>query len=191
MSHQTAIASFASTIETIRNEITTVEGQITTLECERNNVAAAPPHTDDIIAVYLRGLAESTRTFKTQLTAQLRTRYGRHEKYSNLDAPNNAKGSLQLLTLEKEPQQPGFGAGRQVTTELNIAALTCLLADRIEAMIPDLVRELFPEANAGMRQSDRDAALAKIDRELVELKQRKSQLVEDINAARRAVNGQG
>ena len=69
------------------------------------------------------------------------------------------------------------------------AAVTYFLRDRIEAELPDLVARLCPDASKGMKAADRQAALDAVNAELRDLAAKQQQLIADINAARKMVQG--
>ena len=186
MSIAQVLAGLTSAMESTKSDLASVNMRIEELAAERQRVTAAAPHTDDIVAVFLRGLQTNAGEFTRQLGSHL------NEHYTG-DGAASAAGrgnSAQLLTFEAHKPDREEVLTRSMRGEaagLNAVALTYFLREQIAKEIPSLVAKLCPAAQQGMKQSDRDAALAALNAELRELEDRRDQLTADLAAARQAV----
>lgn len=189
MSLSQPISEFAGALAASRAELSTIVEQISTKEFERRAILQAPPHTDDIVAVFLRGLHGATAAFEAQLTKALANGF---EGSEGADAVAQ-KRSRDILRLEASPPSANELVDRSLQTraprtiELSGPALAYFLRDRIEAEIPALVERLCPQASKGLTTSERQSAVAAIDTELDELRARREAIQADLEAARRAV----
>ena len=184
-----AITDFAGVFDAARAELYLVIEKIEGLEGERGRVERAQPHTDDIVAVFERGLNAAAQGFEQQFRSRLEQEFvgegsaeaaakGKFANILRLQADNPDSQTLRDHTMRsKGPYLPG----------LNIEVLTFLLKDRIAEEIPALVEKLCPAARKGMRAADRAEALTRIDGELAQLRQERSVLEANLDAARRAV----
>lgn len=66
------ISDFAGAVEAVRTALATVTQKIEALEADRRAIVNAPPHTDDIVALYMRGLDAGAADFKSQFGSYLR-----------------------------------------------------------------------------------------------------------------------
>jgi hypothetical protein len=154
------------------------------LEAERRSVAFAPPHADDIVAAFSRGLSGMASAFRSQLAAHL------SDTFTGDKAALAASRSNHVLTIE--PQVPTMEerqtrAMRGVTPDLNVAAVAYFLRDKIEAEIPALVASTFPASQHGMKEAERQAILARLDSEISEQRAKSDALLGDLAAVRAAV----
>lgn len=181
------IASLTNAMEATRTEVAGIDAQIEAAEQERQRVNRAPPHATDIARAFMRGLERQAIEFRSQLASSLAETFVAAE-----NAAQASTAPAHLLTVE--PHQPSMETLRTRTMSgeaapLNMAALTYLLRDRIAEDLPELIDKLCPQARGGMKQSDREAALAALDGKLAELRAARDAMQADLNAARQAALG--
>ena len=110
------------------------------------------------------------KVFKQQVGRHLNAANARDGKA----AESVARGRGQFLTVDRElgavpGSLPGVSQGLlpgrwNVSGDaLSVAALTYFLRDRIAAEIPQLVAEMCPGSDKGMKEADRKAALRSIE----------------------------
>lgn len=181
-----AVADFAAALEAARAELREVNSQISGLEEKRQRIEKAPPHTDDIIAVFMRGLRNSESEFEKQFSSHLRAHFMGHDgEAAAAAAPARHSDILHMEPEKLAAQERTDRAMRGYVPELNDAVLVYLLRDKIAAEIPVLVEKLCPNAASGMRSDERGRALEEIDAKLGELKAKQRLLLSEINEARK------
>lgn len=181
-----AVTDFASAIDNVRAELASVNTKIDKLKSDRQKVEFAKPHTDDIVAAFLRQSKHAEGVVKEALASRLKETFFR----SNNAAKAVDGIGFDLLRLEaNEPslQTRIDRADRNEKVDVSTEMLTLLLADKIHEAIPAWVDGLLPEARDGMKSADRKAALAEIDRQLAELHARREELLNHIQAGREAI----
>lgn len=181
-----AITDFADVLEGAKVELAVINGRIEEREAEKLRLINTLPHTDDIVATFMRGLDATVDDF----TRQMRTHLNETFAGSGAATAIGAGKSAQLLTLEPhKPDQETVltRSMRGHMPDLNQAALTYFLRDGIKAEIPALVERLCPAAQSGMRQVDRADALQKVEGELIILREEAHSLQASLLAARAAV----
>lgn len=190
MAFNDLICNLSEAVETARKSLAEVTRTIDQLEQERRSVIQAPPHTSDIVASYMRGLDRAAEAFMERI--------GSYLNKSNVTHPAAAemvqRTGGQFLTVEQQPPAQKIDGtptlfppiiGGALPAELNAAAVTFFLRDRIAEKIPELIERLCPEAARGLPAAEREAALNRIDAELSEFKAARSELMANIDAARR------
>jgi hypothetical protein len=182
-----AISDIAGAVETVREEIGKVVAEIDAARQKRDAIQHAAPHTDDIVALFMRGLDNEGLEFKRQLSAHLGSRFVGDGSADRVRPA--ARGHL--LRLDAGPPAQSFTQAKPGPAPLNMSALAYLLRDRIKAELPALVDSLCPASRNGMKAADRAAALAEVDAEIERLTARKDALSADLAAARAAVFPQG
>lgn len=189
------ISGIGAAIAETREKLTVIDTEISKLNAERLRIVRAPPHADDIIAAYMRGLGNATSSFESRLAWNLNDRNAREPEA----AADVQRGTGQLVTIHQTPPMTGglhsspskslltnAGLGEHQAA-VDAAALVYFLRDRIAAEIPKLVAKLCPTAKNGMRQEDRANALADVDDRLAALKQEQAELQSHLEAASKAV----
>ncbi|PHP17654.1 hypothetical protein CG471_21775 [Sphingobium sp. IP1] len=189
------ISGIGAAINETREKLTEIDTEISKLNAERLRIVQAPPHTDDIVAAYMRGLDAAKSSFESRLAWNLNDRNAREPEA----AAQVERGTGQLVTIYQTPPMTGglhsspskslltnAGLGERQAT-VDAAALVYFLSDHIAAEIPKLVAKLCPSAKNGMRQEDRDRMLAEVDSRLAALKQEQAELQSHLEAARKAV----
>ncbi len=177
-----ALAGLNSVLEARKSELQQVGARIQELEAEKQNVESAPPHTDDIVRVFMCGVAQYTGEFERQFSAHLKAVYtdaGSAAAVSPQNAPN-------ILTIEGRKPSVEEARDRTMRKEvlpLNMSALVYLLGDRIRDELPALVAKLCPAAAQGMKGSERAATLLAINRELATLRGKHATLSAELNEA--------
>lgn len=182
------IADLAGALDAARAQLTDVLARIEALQVERRLVVQARPHTDDIVAVFTRGLASASSDFERQFATHLSATFGGDEGAAAASKARYAN----LLRLEgqadRETRLNALKAKGGWQPELNIEALTYFLRDQIAAEIPALVDKLCPAARNGMKAADRERALQDIDAKLATLSEERDMIQADLAAARMTVN---
>lgn len=177
-----ALAGLNSVLEARKSELKQVGARIQDVETEKQNVESASPHTDDIVAVFARGVDANAEEFRRQFSAHLNAVYvdiGSAAAVGSQKAPN-------LLTIEgRKPsdQELRDRTMRKETLPLNMSALVYLLGDRIKEELPALVAKLCPDAAQGMKGSERAAMLLAINRELATLREKHATLSAELYEA--------
>lgn len=181
------ISDFAGAIDAVRDKLSKSTAEIDAVKGKRHAVVNAAPHTDDIVAVFMRGLLNEVESFRHQLGTHLANTYAGDGSAAKVEAGRAAT----LLRLDASPPPKDFTQRREGPAPLNLSVLAFLLRERIEAEIPALVHTLCPAARDGMKAADRAAALKEIDGELARLDAEREALLADLAAARAAVMPQG
>lgn len=175
-------------LNSAREQLAGLNGDIAALEAKRAAIVQAPPHTDDMIQAFHRGLDAAASLFEHRLSDYLNDQ--------NAIRPGAAEqteaASPQLLTmpvLRAAPNETslfldgtlGFGG-----LPLDVAAVTFFLQDQIAAEIPVLVQRLCPAGEKGMRRADRVLALAAVDADLAVRRGERDELLSSLEAAQSA-----
>lgn len=180
-----AITDFAGALDAARAELAEVNGKISALEIEHFRVATAPPHTDDIIAVFMSGIQKVEKDFEEQFNSFLNSAYTGREAA----ARTGEKSSATIIDrrLAEQTQHEPHIISKDGRPQLNVAAVAYFLRGQIAAEIPALVERLCPSASRGMKAADRDQQLRELDAQLSELRTQRDALQADLQAARQAV----
>lgn len=183
------VADFAGAFSAARADLAALDTKIGQLNQQRAEIAQTPPHTDDIVAMFMRGLDATGADFKVQFAAHLSSNY----LGSNTAAAVEPNRRSDILRLEASKPSLQELQDRSLTTrnprkvELNGAVIAYFLRDRIADEIPGLVEQLCPGADKGMKAQDRQQALADIDLQLEALRADRDAIQADLDAARKAV----
>ncbi|MET0362944.1 MAG: hypothetical protein ABW048_14475 [Sphingobium sp.] len=178
------IAGFATALEETRQKLRDVDAQLEQANIEKNSIIQAPPHTDDIVAAFKRGLKRAEESFVSRLAWYVTGNDGDF-------AAQTERAEAQLLMVgphkpERAQSFPWVGlAERQ--KDIDVAAVTYFLRDIIAAELPALVNRLRPYAHQGMKQLDRKAAMRTVEAKIAALQKERERLIEEIEAARKAV----
>ncbi len=188
MSISKTISDFAGVLQATREELDNVTAELRAAEAQRREIVQARPHTDDIVAAFMRSLGAAANDFEQQLASNLESTFVHAADAAQAIHLNG----FDLLRLEaKRPDQETLRT-RHMKGErapINMAVLNYLLRDKIAAEIPALVDKLCPAARKGMTTVDRKAALAEIDGKLAELGAKRDALIAELEAARRVASG--
>ncbi len=180
MANSPKLSDFTKAVEAVRAELKEVDSQISELEMEANRIKRRPPHTDDIVSVFQRGVRSISGSFESKFRTHLKG------KYTGEGSSNNVGGGANILKLDFDRADPRGGViYQQGVAELNVEILTYFLGGAIEKEIPALVERLCPEAARGMKSADRSRELCEIDAKLSELKGRRAALQDDLQAAQK------
>ena len=183
-----AVADFAAALDAANAELREVNSRISALETKRQTVERAPPHTDDIVAVFTRGLRDAERDFEAQFASHLKTNFtGSDGKAAKAAAPNRSADILRLEADDLKAQERTDRAIRGTVPDLNGTVLAYLLRDQIGAIITTQIEKLCPYAAKGMKAADRERELREIDAQLAVLKDKARSLLSEINEARKVV----
>lgn len=181
------LGNLAAALDDAKATLARMNGEIEELEIERSRIVQAPPHADDIAAVFQRGLEAANRGYLTRLGTHLNNRNWFSERGAAYVATSPAAGLLATATRpDPDALTPG-GAGPNEPAVLDIGAVTYFLRDQIAAEIPALVERLCPAAKGGMKQADRSAALRDIDARLAPMREARDKAQADVALATRAV----
>lgn len=181
-----AIAEFSGKFEAAKAELANVQTKIGELEQQRHIVVKAPPHTDDIVAVFMRGLLGASQDFTTQFASRLNDTFV-GEGSAEAAAKSRFRNILTLEAKKPDQQELMTRSMRGDEPDLNLTILTYFLREQIAAEIPVLVDKLCPAARSGMKRADREARLKDIDTELARLRGEANALRADLEAARAAL----
>jgi len=184
-----ALAEFTGAIDAAYADLNEVVSKISELEARRAGIVRTAPHTDDIVAVFLRGLAAASANAERHLKSYLEANFGGADSaasVSNGRASNLLQVPAHTLSAQERQDRLLQGKGSE-PLETNVEILTYLLRDQIADEIPALVAKIFPQGSRGMKAADRTAALAEMDAELSELVAKRDELSAELHAARSAV----
>lgn len=188
MSISKTISDFAGVLKATREELDNVTAELRAAEAQRREIVQARPHTDDIVAAFMRSLSAAANDFEQQLASNLESTF----VHAADAAQAIHRSGFDLLRLEaKRPDDEALRT-RHMKGErapINLAAISYLFRDKIAAEIPALVDKLCPAARKGMTTVDRKAALAEIDGRLAELGAKRDALIAELEAARRVASG--
>lgn len=189
MSFSKAISELESAMEATRAELGEIVEKIATLSNDRDRVAKRPPHTDDIVAVYMRGLANSERDFEQQFGSQLNRDFVAAPNAA--DACDAAKGTARdILRVEGRKLSDAERQDRAMKREeaaLNSSALAYFLRDQIALELPALIDKLCPAARGGIKAAERSVALAALDAEIATLGRKRDELQAELANARQVI----
>ncbi len=176
-----------SAIEQRRAEVRTINQEIEGLEMERLAVSKRPPHTEDIVALYRRGLDEERRVFEQELKTGLNALFVLADDAAQA---SSAARRSDILRFEGkvEQREAQDRALRRQGPELNLSALNYFLADVIGEELPSLIERHCPAAANGIRAADRTEQLSRLDSELAKLKSRRDTLLGELTALRQAAS---
>lgn len=200
MTDTNTLASFRDAFESAKSDLRRVNKRIEELAGEEQRIRFAPPHRDEIIACFQRGLREAELTFRKQL--------GRHlnDRNANGSAENVVHGSAQLaLSPVGRETERAFGLepdddpirSRTFLPQSNIhdpaaslsaAAIIYFLKDRIAEAIPALVDQLCPASVGAMPHDERMAEISRIAEETNTLSAERARLQAAIHEFRQIVS---
>lgn len=179
-----AITDFAGAVDGLRAELKVVNDQLQDFENRRRSIVNAMPHSDEIAGVFLRGLDGLTRDFEQQFASHLRAFFA--EDRGAISSAFRG-GSADLLRIEANKPELGTVISRNQSgskADINGAVLAYLLRDKIAEEIHGLIDRLCPSASSGMKSADRQAALQAVDAEIAQLKEKKAELLDNLETAR-------
>lgn len=174
------IKEFEAAIRETRQKFDEAGERIDALELERKRVTEAPAHADYIVAAFKRGLDAANVNFEQGLKDRLR------ELNTGSNLAVLARSPLSVVRrkgVEISADALQRSTDRDAWSEIDAAAITYFLRDKIEAELPRLVEKLLPQSLSGMQDADRRAKLAEIDAEITELKAERQRLGELIDAS--------
>lgn len=179
-------AAFQASLEAAREKAQAITSEITALENERAGIARAAPHTDDIIAVFMRGLDNAAGEFERGFASHLKAVYGGDDA-AEAASPNKFAGILRMEPNKLSDAERQDRALRREKPAINDAVIAYFLRDKIAAEIPVLVEKLFPASRHGMKAADRAQALEALDGKISALRAERDALVAEMAAARQAI----
>jgi len=180
-------AAFEAAQEAAKEKAQLISSEITDLENERTGVRKAAPHTDDIVAVFMRGLDSTAGDFERQFASHLKVFYGGDDAAEAVSRRRSAK----ILRMAPNKLSESERLARSVSGEktlTNDTVIAYFLREKIAAEIPALVEKLFPASRNGMKEADRAQSLADLDRKISALRAERDAIVAEMAAARQAVN---
>ena len=186
-------AAMATALAETKDKLRELDAAISTLEGERFRLLQTMPHTDDLVATFMRGLVKASESFEQRLGWYLNSETLKHGAAA-AEAQNTAGQFLMLGAKRPERQlgqgiqlfpHSGLGAHQ---ADIDVAAVTYFLRDKIADEIPAIIEKLCPLAKSGIKQADRERALLDLDGNLAELHAEREGLVSEINAAIKAVS---
>jgi hypothetical protein len=182
-----SISDLVASLRVARSTITDLDARLAKLAEERTRIEAMPPHADDIADCLARGLDSYGELFKERMRWFLNP--------ENLRVPGSY---LQLVNpsplLELPDSRPAYcgllpgGAFGLGSRDAAACAVAFAVAPLMRERLPALVAELLPESKSGMRAAERFAKLAAIDREAEQIEAQRSELMEQLAAARDAAS---
>ncbi|MCX7283646.1 MAG: hypothetical protein NTX28_06310 [Novosphingobium sp.] len=190
MSLSDHLSQLAGALEQARTKIGEKQAELDKLRSQRNVIARAKPHADDITNSLVRAIDAQARSFEADLKSKLSSIFVRAE-----DAADSViRTPVNILAFDTAAPDPVKLAARRARGEfdpLHPGALAFLLRDRLADEIPALVDRLCPEASKGMRSTDREQKLDALDAEISALKAEIAALNEELAGARRLTWGAG
>jgi hypothetical protein len=179
---------FFNALRSARNTVGAIDSKRAKLSAERDEVAAAPPHIDDVKAWAVRGLDAASEHF----LGRLKRWHFNDEALAQWSGETlDGHAGPQLLGITPTvphgsgPAPGTFDVSRQAG---DIAAITHFLRPVIEAQLPKLIEESFPGARKGMRSSERRARLEKLDKQIAALDAERAELVGALRDAQKAID---
>jgi len=176
-----------SAIEQRRAEVREITQEIEGLEMERLAVSKRAPHTDDIVALYRRGLDEERRGFEQQLKTGLMALFVSADDAA-LASGASRRSDILRFEGKLEEREMQDRALRKQGAELNLSALNYFLADIIGQELPGLIERHCPAAALGIKAADRAAELSRLDGDIANLKKRRDVLLGELDALRRVAS---
>lgn len=180
-------AAFEAAQEAAKVKAQAISSEISALENNRLAVLRTAPHTDDIVAVFMRGLDQSTGEFERGFASHLKAVYGGDDA-AEAASPRRFAGILRMEPDKLTDAQLQDRALRREKPAINDTVIAYFLRDKIAAEIPALVEKLFPASRNGMKEADRAQALAALDTKISALRAERDAIVAEMAAARQAVN---
>lgn len=176
-----------SAIEQRRAEVREINQELEGLEMERLAVGKRPPHTDDIVALYRRGLDEERKAFERELKTGLGALFVSADDAAQASSAPQRRDILRFEG-KLEEREVHDRALRREGPSLNISALSYFLADIIGQELPGLIERHCPAAANGIKAADRAEQLAQLDREIATLTKRRDELLGELTALRQAAS---
>jgi hypothetical protein len=168
-----------------KNTIGAIDSKLTKLRAERAEVAAAPPHLDDVKAWAVRGLDSASEHFLGRLR-RWHFNDAAMAKWSGETLDNHA--GAQLLGISATIPGHVCPAPGNIAYDMppaNICAVTHFLRPVIEAQLPKLIEECFPGSRKGMRSSER---VAKLDKAIGALEAERNEYVAELREVQKAID---
>ena len=187
MSFSETISKLKSAMEISRGEIDDICAKISELENERIVVIRRPAHTDDIVAVFQRGLADSQRDFEEQFKRELSASFVNDEAAAESAKPGRARDIIRLPEQKLSQAEVQDMAIQHKLPGINPTVLLYFLREQIGAELPGLVERLCPASHSGIKAKERAEVLARIDAELAALRFRRDAMVAELAQARQIV----
>jgi hypothetical protein len=192
------IADFSSALEAVTNALDATRAQLASVNAEidrktidRAAIERKQPHTDDIVAVFLRGIDVAAQDFEAHLEAELTARFvGNDGKAAAAVDEKKASSIVRLEQAQLSREAKVTRAMTSGTADINASVLTYLLRDKIAEEIPSLVERLCPASRNGIKSVDRMIALQEIDDRIAELTEERDALQSNLQAAMQAVRRQ-
>ena len=193
MSLSEITSGLAAAMDETKAKLNDVKAQIDAKKHDLIRVNQASPHTDDIVAAFERGLANSAASFEQRLGWFLNAHSLRTPEAAG--QVQRAQASVLMVGSAKpNPDRPALfphsGLGEH-QRDIDVAAVTYFLRDKIAAELPALVRKLCPGSDSGIRQAERVAKARAIEAELATLEAERQRLTDEINKAIMAVGPRG
>jgi hypothetical protein len=162
-----------------------LDKQLAKAYAERTALRNAPPHTDDIVDWFTRGLDAASTDALGRLT-RWHLNKDALGSWSGETFSNNPGPSILALTQVA----PNHTTPAPTGSTPDLAMLTHLLRPVIEPQLRKLVADACGSAfDGGLRASDRVAKLAKVEKRIADLEAQRREWVEGLEEARRHVAG--
>ncbi|MGB7373578.1 hypothetical protein [Pontixanthobacter sp.] len=183
------VDGLAGAISKARARLDEVNQRISELETDQHNILLTPPHTDDIVAAFKRGLTDAGQDFERRLAWYLND-----ENATGVNASNalNDKTAHLLSVAKLKPSWKSLIPPSKLGIDapnLDFAAITYFLRDQIAAEIPSLVAKLCPAADGGLKSDEREKLLSELSEKLKAMHAERDELTRTLDAARIATGG--
>jgi len=171
-------------LDAAKVSLNAVNVAIEELQSDRRAIELAPPHSDDIAAAFRRGINAAANRFENEFAGRLADTFA-GEGGAAAAAPSASADVLRLEATKPDRETIMARSMKgQMQPELNVGALAFFLRDRITDELPALVDRLCPAARSGLRQADRNSALAALDSQLFDLGEERDRLLEQVQSIR-------
>jgi hypothetical protein len=176
-----------SVLRSAKNTVGAIDSKLAKLRTERAEVAAAPPHTDDLKAWALRGLDNASSSYIERLK-RWHFNDDALKAWSGESLDGHSGPQMLGVTLTVPHGSGPAPGGPFGDMTVDVAALTHFLRPAIEAQLPKLIEESFPGARKGTRSSERRSKLEKIDRQIAALEAERGEWTDALKDAQKAID---
>ncbi|WP_242414709.1 hypothetical protein [Sphingomonas panni] len=185
-----SLENLVAAISEARDRLSGLEREIAVRRQMIVQIEHRPPHTDDIIASFRRGLAQAEALFLKQLSWSL------NDRAATANGAQQAVRDYSPHLLTPHSTNPGYDSLLPPSVmdwtapPPGIAALLYFLRDKIDEEIPVLVDRMCPIARKGMKHADRVAEIGTLQAEIAVLDTEASELRDKLSLASAEANRQ-
>lgn len=180
------IGGFADAIAATRARLEEVNEDIARLNFQRTKLEKLPPHTDEVVEAFRRGLDDASQNYEQRLRRLFST--DRMNSSWCADVVNRSSAQLLNLGYQERMRDSGLPGLRfnERDAPADVAALTYFLRDVIADQLPALVEKIYPSGKTNKTYAERQQLFAELDAELTALTSERDELQRQLEIANKA-----